>query len=109
MSAFDEITRIHKDLEETIRKQYSAKFPDGAVFADEIISETIDELSNSLKAPLERQIDAIESIADSAKKTANKADVKGWIAIIISSIALFFEFAVNHTEILDFVKSLFNH
>lgn len=109
MSAFDEITRIHKDLEETIHKQHSVKFPDDTVFADEIISEAIDELSNSLKAPLERQIDAIESIADSAKKTANKADIKGWIAIIISSIALFFEFAINHAEILNFVKSLFNH
>lgn len=109
MGISDEIERIHKELDESMYNQHISEIPDDAVFPDEIICERIDELSETLKDPLDRQIDAIESIADSAKKTANKADIKGWIAIIISAIALFFEFAVNHAEIISFIKSLFNN
>lgn len=65
---------------------------------------------------LEKQIAPLREIAKASKVQANialkkskEADIKGWIAIILSSIALFFEFATNHSEIISFLKSLFNH
>lgn len=44
--------------------------------------------------------------ADLAVKTSKKADVKGWIAVLISGISLFFEFAVNRAEIIDFISQI---
>ncbi len=65
---------------------------------------------------LEKQIVPLKEIANASKVQANlalkksqKADVKGWIAIVISAIALFFEFATNYSEIISFFKSLFNY
>lgn len=86
-------------------------------------------MADDIKEPMQQQLSAIEDIADSAKiqaessvtiadsaKTqadislakAKKADLKGWIAILISSVALLFEFAINHKAIVDFLYELFN-
>lgn len=58
-------------------------------------------------------IDAMKSIAESAKlqaelaeKKAQKADIKGIAALIISIIGLLFEFAINYKEIIDFFRSI---
>lgn len=74
---------IHHDFDD---EMYN--LPDDSIFSEEFLAEKMDELSNSLKEPLERQIKAVESIADSADKTAHKADVKGWISLAISFAAL---------------------
>lgn len=111
MSISDEIERIHnKQLHNYSHDPHeSAYLDDDIYFPENMICEQIENSTKSIQEPFERQIKAVESIADSAKKTANKADIKGWIAIIISGLALFFEFAINHAEIIDFVKSLFNN
>ena len=53
----------HKDFE----------IPDDVVFPDEITSKQIDNLEKTTKKSLKRQIKALESIADSAKKRAELA------------------------------------
>ncbi|WP_290095402.1 hypothetical protein [Bacteroides acidifaciens] len=67
-----------------------------------------------------QQIDDLKRIADSAEsqakssaiqadlavKTSKKADVKGWIAVIFSGIALLIEFAANHKEIIDYINQI---
>lgn len=85
-------------------------------------------MADDIKSPIEKQLSAIETIADNAKsqaesssiiadsaklqadiafKKSKKADVKGWIAIILSVLALIFEFAINSDAIMNFFKSLF--
>lgn len=117
MSISNEIDRIHNDFYTHAHNHfYPDTIPDDAIFPDEVISEKIDNLKTEVSKPLEQQVKAMEKIADSAEiqaniafKTSKKADIKGWIAVIISAIALLFEFAVNHTEITSFLKSLFNY
>jgi len=59
------------------------------------------------------QADSAKEIAESSKmqadialKTSSKADIKGWISVIVAIICAFMEFAVHHSEIIDFVKTL---
>lgn len=87
------------------------------------------ELADDIKVPIERQINAIEDIANSAKSQANsssaisesakiqadiavkkskEADIKGWIAIILSAGALFIELATNYDAILKFLDNFLN-
>ena len=87
------------------------------------------KMADDIKLPIEQQVTAIEQIADSAKTQADasvnlansakiqadlslakskKADIKGWIAIIISFIALLFQFAINSKTIIEFFTNLFN-
>lgn len=68
----------------------------------------------------QEQMNDIKRIADSAEsqakssaiqaeiavKTSKKADVKGWIAVVISVITLFFEFVVNRAEIMEYVNQI---
>lgn len=86
------------------------------------------EMADDIKTPFEQQLASIEIIADSAKsqaesakqisdsskiqadiakRKAGRADIKSWIAIAISALALIFEFAENHVAILQFFKSFF--
>jgi hypothetical protein len=76
---------------------------------DESIYDLLENQIHSLKDIS----DSAKSMADSAKiqsdvalKTSKKADIKGWLSVIISVIALTFEFAVNHKAIIDFFLSL---
>lgn len=57
--------------------------------------------------------DSLKQIAESAKmqseialKQSKKADVKGWIAVIFSAIALFFDFTIDRTEIIDYISQI---
>lgn len=68
----------------------------------------------------QQQMDDLKRIADSAEsqakssaiqaeiavKTSKKADIKGWIAVLISGISLFFEFAVNKAEIVELISQI---
>ena len=97
MSIFDEIHQMNESLNSRSDMD-SYEIPDDAVFPSEIISERIGELEDSIKKPLDRQVEAIESIANSAKiqsdiavKTSKKADVKGWISVIIAFLAFLLE------------------
>ncbi|MBQ9701312.1 MAG: hypothetical protein IJV71_11920 [Lachnospiraceae bacterium] len=86
-------------------------------------------MADDIKTPINQQLTAIEQIADSAKTQAEasvnladsakihadlslakskKADIKGWIAIFISLLALLLEFAINHEAIIDFFTKLLN-
>ncbi len=69
------------------------------------------ELADSAK----RQADSAEAIAGASKiqadlaiKQSQKADIKSWIAIIISVCALAVEFMAYHKEIFSFIGSLFS-
>ena len=53
--------------------QKDYEFPEDAALSDELILEKLSELDSSIREPLERQIKALESIADSAKKRAELA------------------------------------
>lgn len=116
MSVFDKLEQINKEHNDFLRSRQNYEIPEDDVFSDEIISEKIDDLKTTIAKPLKRHVKAIEKIADSAKtqsdiavKTSKKADIKGWFAVIISAIALFIEFVVNYSEIISFLKSLFNY
>lgn len=72
-------------------------------------SEKLHSMAQSAKS----QADSAKEIAESSKtqagvalKTSSKADVKGWISVIVSIICALMEFAVHHSEIIDFVKAL---
>lgn len=71
------------------------------------------EIENPIGDTLEEMSKSTKSIADSAKiqadvalKTSKKADVKGWISVIIAFICAVMEFAVHHNEIIDFFRSI---
>lgn len=71
--------------------------------------EPLKEIASSAKRQAdsaEQQAESAKSQAMSARKIAGKADIKGWIAIIISAIALFFEFILNREEIIAYLQSL---
>lgn len=114
MSASDEIDRIHNDFYDHAQNYfYPDDIPDDAIFPDEVISEKIDDLKKTVSKPLKRQVKAIEKIADSAKTqadlavhTSKKADIKGWIAVIVSVIGLTIEIIVNFPEISAFISCL---
>ena len=72
-------------------------------------SKELHDMAQSAKS----QADSAKEIAKSSKtqadvalKTSSKADVKGWISVIVSIICALMEFAVHHSEIIDFVKTL---
>lgn len=99
MSISDELDRIHEDsYNHTHDYFYPADIPDDVIFPDEVISEKIDDLKKTVSKPLKRQVKAVEKIADSAKtqadiavKTSKKADIKGWISVIIALLAFLLE------------------
>ena len=65
-------------------------------------ADSADELAKSS----EKTAKSAENIADSAARTANKADIKSWISIGIAAFGVFIEFAIHHSEVIDFVKSI---
>lgn len=92
------------------------------------------KMADDIKSPIEQQLESIESIADSARKqaessesiaysakdtanaattqadiavkTSKKADVKGWLAVIIAGLTLFVELTVHHNEVLEFINKI---
>lgn len=87
--------------------------PDDIVFPEELISEELEDLKKSLEEPIQRQVQAVEKIADSAKlqadtayKVSNKADIKGWIAIIISVVGILIELSSNYQSVISFVNNI---
>lgn len=67
--------------------------------------QTADSADELAKAS-EKTAKSAENIADSAARTANKADIKSWISIGIAAFGVFIEFAIHHSEVIDFVKSI---
>ena len=72
-------------------------------------SKELHDMAQSAKS----QSDSAKEIAESSKtqadvalKTSSKADIKGWISVVVSVISALMEFAVHHSEIIDFVKAL---
>lgn len=70
-------------------------------------SKELHDMAQSAKS----QADSAKEIAESSKtqadvalKTSSKADIKGWISVAVSIICALMEFAVHHSEIIDFVK-----
>lgn len=84
----------------------------------EILSVSISEQGKaylSETAHKDEFMESIEKIAKSAEiqsdialKTSKKADVKGWIAVIISIFALLIEFMAYHKEIFSFLSKFFS-
>ena len=113
MSVSDELDQINNSFYSYTHDFHPNDIPDDVVFPDEVISEKIDDLKETVSNPLNRQVKAIEEIADSAKaqadiavKTSEKADIKGWIAVIVSVIGLTIEIVVNFPEISAFISCL---
>lgn len=72
-------------------------------------SKELHDMAQSAKS----QADSAKEIAESSKTQADialeasgKADVKGWISVVVSIICALMEFAVHHSEIIDFVKAM---
>lgn len=72
-------------------------------------SKELHDMAQSAKS----QADSAKEIAESSKmqadvalKTSSKADIKGWISVVVSIICALMEFSVHHSEIIDFVKAL---
>ena len=85
------------------------------------------QMADDVKEPIEEQLKSIQSIAESADTLATqskdiadsakqysdialakskKADIKGWISIFIAAFGVFIEFAIHHTQVINYVKSL---
>lgn len=76
------------------------------------LEKTSKELHNMAESA-KSQANSAKEIAESSKvqsdiamKTSNKADIKGWISVIVAITCAFMEFAVHHSEITEFVKTL---
>ena len=99
MNISDEPDQIQNDFHNHTHDYfYPDDIPDDSVFPDEVISEKIDDLKKTVSKPLRRQVKAIEKIADSAKtqadiavRTSKKADIKGWISVIVALLAFLLE------------------
>lgn len=72
-------------------------------------SKELHDMAQSAKS----QADSAKEIAESSKtqadialKTSSKADIKGWISVVVSIICALMEFSVHHSEIIDFIKAL---
>lgn len=57
----------------------------------------------------EKSIEPLNEIANSAHKIAYRADVKSWIAIAVSVLALVLEGIIHYQELIGFFNLLFNH
>lgn len=85
------------------------------------------QMADDVKEPIKEQLKSIQSIAESADTLATqskdiadsakqysdialakskKADIKGWISIFIAAFGVFIEFAIHHTQVINYVKSL---
>mgnify|MGYP006909025823 CR=1 FL=1 len=64
--------------------------------------EVFKNISNSVK----QQADAAMTQAGIAIETSKKADVKGWIAVIISGCVMLIQLIVNYREILNFIRKI---
>lgn len=96
------------------------KFPDIPPIANGTYLPPNIEMQIKKEEERQQQMDDLKRIADSAEsqakssaiqadlavKTSKKADVKGWIAVIFSGIALLIEFAANHKEIIDYINQI---
>lgn len=113
-----------------LRKTYGKNFPEistlvvtelgkGYLYGkqrDEEFQQSVKEIADSavktadsadeLAKASEKTAKSAENIADSAARTANKADIKSWISIGIAAFGIFIEFAIHHSEVIDFVKSI---
>lgn len=69
-------------------------------------SKHLAESANKFATDSKKISKSAEICADLAYKKSKKADVKGWISIGIAAFAAFIEFAIHHSEVIAFVKSL---
>nr|DAW00781.1 MAG TPA: hypothetical protein [Bacteriophage sp.] len=72
-------------------------------------SKELHDMAESAKSQAESAKEIAESSkvqANTALKTSSKADIKGWISVIVAIACAFMEFAVHHSEIIEFVKTL---
>lgn len=87
--------------------QESAYLGDDIYFPEDIVCEQIENSTKSIQEPLERQIEAIKSIADSAAKQSKIAEENSKsstrfsrISIVLSVIAIIVSIAAIVTPIL---------
>ena len=71
----------------------------------ELLEKQTEYLHNTIP-PLEDLANSAKIQADIAVKTSKKADIKGWISVFIAALCAFMEFAVHHSEIIEFIKSI---
>ena len=89
------------------------KTADNSELQRKILEEQVQplkEIANSAKSQAVsagEQAQSANIIARAAEKTANKADIKGWIAIIVSVIGVAIEIICNYTKIIEFLSGLF--
>ena len=69
-------------------------------------AEAISAASETNAAQSVRIADSAEKISRIAERKARKADIKSWIAISVSILTAFFEFAINHEQITGFIQGL---
>ena len=69
-------------------------------------SKHLAESANKLATDSKKISKSAETCADLAYKKSKKADIKGWISIGIAAFGAFIEFAIHHSEVIAFVKSL---
>ncbi len=74
--------------------------------ADEKRQQKFSSQMNAMIAAARSQAEAAEIQAELARKKAKKADIKGIIALIISTCGLLLELLLNYREIIDFFKSI---
>lgn len=69
-------------------------------------SKHLAESTHKLATDSKKISKSAETCADLAYKKSKKADIKGWISIGIAAFGAFIEFAIHHSEVIAFVKSL---
>lgn len=92
---------------------YQPNIPNMSDLFPKIEPPELPEIESPIDGTLEEMAKSTKSISDSAKiqadvalKTSKKADVKGWISVLIALSCAVMEFAVHHNEIIDFFKSI---
>ncbi len=69
----------------------------------------LSEASEKSADQASRSADASERLAALAERKASRADIKSIISLIFAGIALIFEFAVNHSAIIQFLLDHYFH
>lgn len=102
--------KLYKKMQENL----SESMPD---YADgksplEMLENQIDFL-NATSKELRSISESAKSIAENSKiqsdiavQTSKKADIKGWISVIISTFCAFVELCVHHEAVSDFIRLL---
>ena len=103
---YSELSNLRKELEPLRELALSAKKLAKSSESRSLSAEKLASSSEAIAKSSESQAESAKVRADIAVHTSKKADIKGWIAVIVSVIGLTIEIVVNFPEISAFISCL---